>query len=461
MIMTKSNAEPKSPSNARMAVVILLVLLSWSCNDQDKYENSKSAKDWFLQKIDLNTKALARNKSWGELVDWNNSRSIDNNITEVPLLITGKREVYVSLNSNKSSSRNDKNASSNQIQRSVAFYKKENGFIVSEIRFIPTKEYIDSNPNGMNRIGLSSIPDNYSGLLLVYDYKTLKLKGGISYKDGKATGETETVIPLKQGGRTEGCTSYSIDYYTGVGDDYWYAGTDTYWFCTVSFPSYNKPLSIEPADEGRDLGGSSAWNSEEEDKKIVEELRIRDSVYNKIENPCIREMVVRAVMENLDNKVTNIINQVFANSDILDLSFHEDATFANTTLGEADVFRQNNGRLSVDIYLNINVLLGASQEMILATIIHEVLHGYLAYTRDPKLFNDHEEMAESYVNFMKSSLLSLMPNLPPTDAEALAWGGLHETSAWKKIVDNNPTKSNEIIKVNENHTSGLSGSKCN
>ncbi len=249
-------------TNLTRLFIILTIFFTVSCNDQVEYKNeiSKSAEDWFSQQTDLNSKTLIRNKNWGESVDWAHSRNIDNDLAEAPLFITGKTKVNVGLNSNGNNGRNNSNEVTNQVRRSIAFYKKQNGFIVSEIRFIPSKEFMVENPNGMNGIGLSSIPENYSGLLLVYDYKTSKLKGGISYEKGKATGETEIITPQKQGGRTQGCISYSVDYYTGVGDDYWYAGTDTYWFCTVEFPSYSKPLALEPADDSSGLGGASAWD---------------------------------------------------------------------------------------------------------------------------------------------------------------------------------------------------------
>lgn len=260
--MKKSMCKLMNGTNLTRLFIILTIFFTVSCNDQVDYRNesSKSPEDWFSQQTDLNSKTLIRNKNWGELVDWAHSRNIDKDLSEAPLFITGKTKVNVGLNSNSNNGRNNSNEVTNQIRRNIAFYKKQNGFIVSEVRFIPSKEFIVENPNGMNGIGLSSIPENYSGLLLVYDYKTSKLKGGISYEKGKATGETEILIPQKQGGRTQGCTSYSVDYYTGVGDEYWYAGTDTYWFCTVEFPSYSKPLAIEPVDDSSGLGGSSAWN---------------------------------------------------------------------------------------------------------------------------------------------------------------------------------------------------------
>lgn len=69
-------------------------------------------------------------------------------------------------------------------------------------------------------------------------------------------------------------------------------------------------------------------------------------------------------------------------------------------------------------------------------------------------------MASEYINLMKDSLLNLFPSMSEEDAEALAWGGLHETSAWQRLVDSNPTNSNEITQTNINHANGTKGTDC-
>ena len=187
-------------------------------------------------------------------------------------------------------------------------------------------------------------------------------------------------------------------------------------------------------------------------------FEVRDSINNKIENECLRKMVEKAVVENLDNSISHIINSVFRNSDRIDINFYEENSLLGPNEpGECQIFWQNNGRFMADVYLNVNVLPGASEEMILSTIIHEVLHAYLGYSRDPRLFNDHEEMANEYVNLMKATLLNYLPGLAPNHAEALAWGGLHMTSAWRRLQTQNPAKANEIIELNHSHLAGSYG----
>lgn len=61
---------------------------------------------------------------------------------------------------------------------------------------------------------------------------------------------------------------------------------------------------------------------------------------------------------------------------------------------------------------------------------------------------------------MKGALQNLYPNISNKDAEALSWGGLHETSGWRNLINSNPTKANEIIQINKDHAAGNKGTDC-
>jgi hypothetical protein len=239
--------------------------------------------------------------------------------------------------------------------------------------------------------------------------------------------------------------------------------TESYRACTTSGGSIDGG-SITSGDGS--VGGSKTSSkniSIVDNKQMLDDLRreqIKDSVYNFIKDSCLQAMVTKAVYENIDNQISRIINLIFENSEPFDLSFHEVNDLPATTLGEANVSPQDNGRILADVFLNVNSLPIASQEMIISTIFHEVLHAYLGYSRDPKKFNDHEEMASNYINLMSSALKGLFPNISDNQARALSWGGLHETSAWQNLVNNNPIKANEITSINKNHADGNSGTKC-
>src|SRR5690606_4713285 len=120
-----------------------------------------------------------------------------------------------------------------------------------------------------------------------------------------------------------------------------------------------------------------------DNEQILKDMRlqeIKDSVYLEIENPCLQAMVTKAVYENLDNQISRIISLVFESSETVNLSFYEATDLSSTTLGEAIVGPVTSGemtRIQADIFLNVNVLPNSSQEIIVSTIFHEVLHAYL------------------------------------------------------------------------------------
>lgn len=226
---------------------------------------------------------------------------------------------------------------------------------------------------------------------------------------------------------------------------------------TDSGSGYNTP----PSDGSPFEGGIGVLPPNKQNLKEIRLQQIRDSVYFVIENPCLQAMVTKAVYENINNQISRIINLIFQNSEKFDLGFHEVNDLPDTTLGEARVDHLSNGRILADIFLNVNVLKNSSQEMIISTIFHEVLHAYLGYSRSQELFYDHEEMANEYLNLMTNALQNLFPYISNKNAQALSWGGLSETTAWTNLVNSNPNKANEIILINQNHTNGTTGTKCN
>lgn len=217
---------------------------------------------------------------------------------------------------------------------------------------------------------------------------------------------------------------------------------------------------------GLSWGGSGGDYYPYEDNTDYEALRfqqIRDSVYLTLKNPCLQEMVTKAVYENIDNQISRIVNLVFEDAELIDLSFYESTDLQNTDLAIAlvgPVITGETERMQADIFLNTNVLPNSSQEMVISTIFHEVLHAYLGYSRNSNLFNDHQEMANEYLSLMTSALQNLFPTLSTKSAQALSWGGLSETTAWKNLEKSDPTKTNEIVQINKNHTNGTSGTIC-
>jgi hypothetical protein len=117
-------------------------------------------------------------------------------------------------------------------------------------------------------------------------------------------------------------------------------------------------------------------------------------------------------------------------------------------------YSRGNGSLTVNISLNSST--DQTQESIAATILHELIHGYIA---SQNIFQTSEEAISNitYVNWMASSLMSLYPNLSITDANALSLAGLENTSYYNSL-DKSLTDSYKLISTN--YEAGNLGTKC-
>jgi hypothetical protein len=116
------------------------------------------------------------------------------------------------------------------------------------------------------------------------------------------------------------------------------------------------------------------------------------------------------------------------------------------------------GSLTVNIYINYGK--NSSKEFIAATILHEMIHGYIFSQNIAQNGMEKEEVIANseYVGWMSASLISLFPNLSSIDANALALGGLYETSYFKSLSKDIQDAS---IEINARHELGNEGQKCN
>ena len=113
--------------------------------------------------------------------------------------------------------------------------------------------------------------------------------------------------------------------------------------------------------------------------------------------------------------------------------------------------------LTVNIYINYGR--NSSKEFIAATILHEMIHGYIASQNIAQNGMEKEEVIANSqsVGWMSASLISLFPNLSSIDANALALGGLEETSYFKSLSKDTQDASNA---TNARHELGNEGQTC-
>lgn len=150
----------------------------------------------------------------------------------------------------------------------------------------------------------------------------------------------------------------------------------------------DKRIALQELREKRRAigGGGSSSNvgagmAKEEEKK---EDKREDIIKDSLTNPCAKALLAQA--PNLNNDIARLMRNTFGTSDKFNITVRN-KSFATDTLHKGDVaytvpkgsISGNVHTLDCDIYLNDDIITRASQEYILATIYHEVIHSYLIY----------------------------------------------------------------------------------
>jgi hypothetical protein len=183
-------------------------------------------------------------------------------------------------------------------------------------------------------------------------------------------------------------------------------------------------------------------------------------VYNHMSNACLSTTFNNLKNNGINNKVSDILFNIFGKSQNLELYF-DDVPMADGNLNGRFVScdPQQDGSMKLYIELNENTLPSASREYTTITILHEAVHAYLALSNETSLL-DHEETALKYRAAMASALTSIY-GTPQTTADALAWQGLFGTSIWNTFQSTFPALSHSIRNINVSNHSGTSGTTCN
>ena len=168
------------------------------------------------------------------------------------------------------------------------------------------------------------------------------------------------------------------------------------------YPSYDREDSYrnKEFDTGGGGGNSYSGNSKKGSSDIGADLtKVKmdggDNIINELENPCAKALVDKA--PNLANDIATLLNNTFGTNDNINITFRN-KSFAKDSEHKGDVaytipkgsISGNVHTLDCDIYLNDDIISSASQEYILATIYHEVIHSFLIYelqTLGEKAFN--------------------------------------------------------------------------
>jgi len=165
-----------------------------------------------------------------------------------------------------------------------------------------------------------------------------------------------------------------------------------------SYPIYNtygngivkeKKRKLGENGIGGGNGGDSGSRSSDVGVDLAKNMKTiddeEDMIIDFLTNPCASALLSKA--PTLPNDIARLMHKTFGTSDKFNITVRnysfatdpnhkEDVAYTRAS-GSAD--RYNNYTLDCDIYLNDDIISGASQEYILATIYHEVIHSCLRY----------------------------------------------------------------------------------
>lgn len=226
-------------------------------------------------------------------------------------------------------------------------------------------------------------------------------------------------------------------------------------------PTYNEEEVISWIEP--DPYGGGTYEYEEEEEELANQ-RIIDSLQG---YPCAQDILSR--MPSTNEEVKKILDSVFGISEDVNLVFKPATWLTKDSL--INGFTYNPDTVTSDIYyqrifLNAWVIQNSSQEFIASTMLHESIHAHIDYWYSkylmgqidsntfknmfpifwdpsrPRLnteLQQHNEIAANYVEMISRFLQQFNPRIDTTMAKALAWKGLHETTAWKNKSDTSNT----------------------
>jgi hypothetical protein len=183
----------------------------------------------------------------------------------------------------------------------------------------------------------------------------------------------------------------------------------------------------------------------------------KKKIINKIQDPCISK-----TLDKINNVLEGFVMTMLINDDIdvqMNFIFEEDITLADTVNASFGQFLSNNeGGFNFYINLNQNTLPNYSNEYNTKTMLHEMIHGILLYKGMRSSGQlQHNSISNYYRGLISSVLLSIYPQLTSNEAEALSWGGLHNTSAWGLLTRD---KQIEIEAILFKFSNGKDGTRC-
>ncbi|MBM0656209.1 hypothetical protein JMN12_06505 [Capnocytophaga genosp. AHN8471] len=190
-------------------------------------------------------------------------------------------------------------------------------------------------------------------------------------------------------------------------------------------------------------GGNSGGGNNSEGKQ-------EDNIIDKLNNPCAKALLAKA--PNLNNDIAKILRETFGTNNKYNITVTEKPLSGMSGYSSFPEVKQNS--IEAIIYLNSNMFGTVTQEYVLATIYHEVIHVFLnaehaklgetvfnqkypsvtyqdypvgngQQTRRYKLRTDHSRF-DAFLEKLAQSIISFNPNFTLERARAIAKEGIVE-----------------------------------
>lgn len=203
-------------------------------------------------------------------------------------------------------------------------------------------------------------------------------------------------------------------------------------------------------------GGGSSSNigagmaKEEEKKEEKKQDKREDTIKDSLTNPCAKTLLAQA--PNLNNDIAKILRETFGTNNKYNITVTEKPLSGMSGYSSFPEVKQNS--IEAIIYLNSNMLGTVTQEYVLVTIYHEVIHVFLnaehaklgetvfnqkypsvtyqdypvgngQQTRRYKLRTDHSRF-DAFLEKLAQSIISFNPNFTLERARAIAKEGIVE-----------------------------------
>ncbi len=461
-----------------LAAVFLLSVFIYSCKHEALESNEiitvDEAQEWYEALPNSSVKLKSGHKSNSvELKNvWENARAYKNDslgIIEVNIMSRGKFG-FMHPRSKEAMDNTGNKAYSNSLTKLVVKKNKRTnrieGFLMT---LVPTPEYIASHNFDLGDNAYLKWQSDYSGMVL-YHRMSGDFVNGWEFQDGQAirrcrqVGKNSVPIVVNRLKRAE-CEYVTVTFYEEACTDWYVNGNYSWSSCDapIAYDEYvYQACTYEPFDHG-DFGPGGDFREPSSTYSIIDA-----DFYG---YPCAQKAMNAMVTSNAN--LSQILCDVFGNGPEVNVTFVADNTMSLNDDGE---YNKDRNSINHNYFVNINsyVLNNSSQPYILATLLHEGLHAYFAWasTNDPKfkskypclgvnangeitfiIDGEHEYMTK-YVNEIADVLKGAYPSLSQFEAEALSWGGLQKTRAYRlncealdKIVPKETAKSMDLINI--------------